>query len=125
MNLKYRSHVYSEPVCLHITYQVRAWVHFINYVRKFILQRISQVRKCSGFPILMLKLKEEMHPCLQQTFRFIKNGHLQFFVCQKVWYIGVTKSIKLKNIFVRFLFYGYWKFVTFVKKDPKTRLRNY
>ena len=53
-----------------------------------------------------------MHPCSQQTFRFIKNGHLQFFVYQKVWYIGVTKSIKLKKFFVRFLFYGYWKFVT-------------
>ena len=52
------------------------------------------------------------HPCPQQTFRFIKNGHLQIFVFQKVWYIGVTKSIKLKNFFVRFLFYGYWKFVT-------------
>ena len=51
------------------------------------------------------------HPCPQQIFRFIKNGHLQFFVFQKVWYIGVTKSIKLKNFFVRFLFYGYWKFV--------------
>ena len=52
------------------------------------------------------------HPCPQQTFRFIKNGHLQFFVFQKVWYIGVKKSVKLKQIFVRFLFYGYWKFVT-------------
>ena len=51
------------------------------------------------------------HPCPQQTFRFIKNGHLQFFVFQKVWYIRVTKSIKLKKILVRFLFYGYWKFV--------------
>ena len=53
-----------------------------------------------------------VHPCPQQTFRVIKNGHLQFFVFQKVWYIRVTKSIKLKNVFVRFLFYGYWKFVT-------------
>ena len=44
------------------------------------------------------------HPCPQQTFRFIKNGHLQLFVFQKVWYIGVTKSIKLKKFFVRFLF---------------------
>ena len=52
------------------------------------------------------------HPCPQQTFRFIKNGNLQFFVFQKVWYIGVKKSVKLKKIFVRFLFYGYWKFVT-------------
>ena len=52
------------------------------------------------------------HHCPQQTLRFTKNGHFQFFVFQKVWYIGVTKSIKLKNVFVRFLFYGYWKFVT-------------
>ena len=44
------------------------------------------------------------HPCPQQTFIFIKNGHLQFFVFQEVWYIGVKKSVKL--------FYGYWKFVT-------------
>ena len=68
MNLKYRGHVYSEPVCLHITYQVRAWVHFINSMRKSILQRVSQVRKRSDFPILMLKLKEEMRLLLKKLF---------------------------------------------------------
>ena len=31
------------------------------------------------------------HPCPQQTLRFIKNGHFQIFVFQKVWYIEVTK----------------------------------
>ena len=56
--------------------------------------------------------KELVHPYPQQTFRLIKNDHLQFFVFQEVWYIGVTKSIKLKNFFARFLFCGYWKFVT-------------
>ena len=54
----------------------------------------------------------KIDPCPQQTFRFIKNGHLQFFIFQKVWYIGVTKSIKLKTFFVRFLFYEYWQLVT-------------
>ena len=44
------------------------------------------------------------HPCPQQTFRFIKNDHLQFFVFQKVWYIGVTKSIKLKKFLSDFYF---------------------
>ena len=73
-----------------------------------------------GPTILMVKVVKmvkisisikKFHSCPQQTFRFIKNGHLQFFVFQKVWYIGVTKSVKLKIFFVRFLFYGYWKFV--------------
>ena len=62
------------------------------------------------------------HPCPQQTFRFIKNGHLQLFVFQKVWYIGVTKSIKLNYYFCQiFILWILEVFdVTEVKKDPKT-----
>ena len=68
------------------------------------------------------------HPCPQQTFRFIKNGHLQFFVFQKVWYIGVTKSIKLKKFLSDFYFMdigSLWRHRG--EKRPKNswKLRNY
>ena len=62
------------------------------------------------------------HPCPQQTFRFIKNGHLQFFVFQKVWYIGVTKSNKTKKFSCQIFILWILEVcdITEVKKDPKT-----
>ena len=77
------------------------------------------------YPIVLKSLIPSPKICLlcpQQTFRFIKNGHLQFSVFQKVWYIAVTKSIKLKKFFCQIFILWILEVydVTEVKKDPKT-----
>ena len=62
-----------------------------------------------GKGLKILTPKQMLSPLSPTNFQIYKKW--QFLVFQKVWDIGVTKSIKLKKFFVRFLFYGYWKFL--------------
>ena len=65
-DLKYRSHAYFEPVRLHIIYQALAIRNFItNLMEIFLLQRASQVKKCSDF-LVLLKFKEKMRVLLKK-----------------------------------------------------------
>ena len=48
--IEYRANIYFEPVLPHITYQALTYLKTHNkFYEDILLQRVSQVRKCSVF----------------------------------------------------------------------------
>ena len=57
-NLQYRVHVYVD--------------HIMNYIKIILLQRVSQVRACLDF-LILLKFKEKIRVLLKKWFLMVKS----------------------------------------------------
>ena len=72
-DLKYRGHVYFEPVRQHIIYQALTYLKFIiNFIKIFLLQRVPHVRTCLSF-LILFKFKEKLRVLLKKIFPMEKK----------------------------------------------------
>ena len=72
-DLKYRGHVQFEPVRPHIIYQALTHLKLYNkFMKMYLLQRVSQVKICLIF-LILLKFKDNLSGYLKTCFLRNKN----------------------------------------------------